>query len=206
MIFRLVGMIFNAVTFPGKVINQIIQGVFTEMYGAPTRRLAVPRDLDEETLAENPERMQDIRELSEGEQPQEDERLEFVVEYEAISGYGKLFLLVLGPFFVTSILALVLYAVTAGVEVMGLVDRETSPLLWLVVFYPGFVIGARAFPNSGPTNELYARSQQTDSLLRFIGYPLVGISKLMALLRFLWVDAIYSLFLYFAIAGPLGLI
>jgi hypothetical protein len=205
MVFGLVGMIFNAITFPGAIVNQIIQNVFEEMYGAPTRRLAVPKEFDEEAIEENPELLQEIRELREGEEPGEDETLEFVVDYDGIPGYTTLFWVVLGPFFVTSIVALVLYAFTAGIEVVGIVERQSSPLLWLVFFYPGFVVGARAFPNSEPTNELYARSQQTDSLLRLIGYPLVGISKLMALLRFLWVDAIYSLLLYLAIAVPLGL-
>jgi hypothetical protein len=205
MVFGLLGMVFNAVTFPGAIVNQIIQNVFEETYGAPTKRLAVPRGLDEDTIEENPELLQEIRELREGEEPREDETLEFVVDYDGIPGYTKLFWIVLGPFFVTSIVSLVLFAFTAGIEAAGIVERESSPLVWLVVFYPGFVVGARAFPNSEPTNELYARSQQTDSLLRLIGYPLVGISKLMSLLRFLWVDAIYALLLYLVIAVPLGL-
>lgn len=205
MVFGFVGMLFNAITFPGAIVNQIIQNVFEEIYGAPTKRLAVPINLDEDAIEENPELLQEIRELREGEEPREDETLEYVVDYDGIPGYSKLFWVVLGPFFVTSIVALVLYAVTAGIEVAGIVDRQSSPLLWFVVFYPGFVVGARAFPNSEPTNELLARSKQTGSLLRFIGYPLVGISKLMSLLRFLWVDAIYSLLIYLVLAIPLGL-
>lgn len=202
----IVGALFNAVTFPGAIVNQIIQTAFEEGFGAPTRRLALPDGLDEETLEENPDLLGDIRELEEGQEPREDETVEYVVDYDGVPTYSSLFWVVLGPFFTTSILALVLFGFTAGVEVAGIVERQSSPLLWLVAFYPGFVVGARAFPNSEPTNELLARSKQTDSPLRFIGYPLVGLSKFMSLLRFLWVDAVYSLLLYLAVALPFGLL
>jgi len=199
----LIGLLFNAVTFPGVVVNQVVQGVYEDKYQVPIERFAIPKDVDERDFQENPEAF--VRPLGAEESPEDDERAEIIVNYESLEGYSSLFGLVLAPFFVTSILALVLFGVTAGLELSGVVVREDNPLLWLLIFYPGFAVAAHAFPNKEPTDALWNRSKTTKSLLRTIGYPLVALSKLMSLLRFLWIDAIYAIALYLLFALPLGL-
>lgn len=200
------GLVFNTVTFPGLVVNQVIQGLFEERYGAPTETFAVPDDLDEAELAENPERLAEIRALDADEDPEPHESVEYAVDYEAVEGYTALFALVLGPFFVTSLLALVLFGASVAAELAGVVSRQGDPVLWLVAFYPGFAVAAHAFPNSDPTDALYERSRRTTSALRAVGYPLGALSKLVTALRFLWVDAVYAVLLYLAVAVPAGVV
>jgi len=199
-------LLFNALTFPGLLANQVLQGLFEERFGAPTRRFAVPDDLDEAELEENPERLQEIRELDESEDPEPHEQVEYAVDYEGVEQYRHLFWLVLGPFFVTSVLALVLFGASVGAEAAGFATRQGNVALWLVLFYPGFAVAAHAFPNSEPTNALYDRSGTTSSRLRLVGYPLVAVSKLGNALRFLWVDAIYAIGLYLLVAVPGGVL
>lgn len=203
----LIGLLFNLVTYPGLFVNQIVQGVFEELYSIPISRFAVATDFDPDEFKDDPGAIEDqIRELGSEESPGEDEQIEYVVEYDAIESYSNLFGLVLGPFFVTSMLAVLFFTVSVGVELLGLVTRQGNTWLWLLLFYPGFAIGSHAFPNAEPTDALLARSRQTGSLLRVLGYPLVALSKLMSLLRFLWIDAIYAIVLYVLVALPFGLI
>ncbi|PSQ48171.1 hypothetical protein BRD19_07450 [Halobacteriales archaeon SW_7_65_23] len=112
----------------------------------------------------------------------------------------------LGPFFVTSVLALLLFGVSVGAEAARFASRQENVALWLVLFYPGFAVAAHAFPNSEPTNALYDRSETMSSPLRLVGYPIVAVSKAVNALRFLWVDALYAIGLYLLVAIPVGAI
>jgi len=202
----LVGLLFAAVTFPGLIVNGVVQQLFVDGYGAPTERIAVPEDPDEETIEEDPAALEQLRTLGPNEEPREGERVEYFTDYEAVRSYNNLLAIVLGPFFVTSILALVSFGACVGADMAGIIDRESGPLLWLAFFYPGFAIAAHSFPNSEPTNALFSRSRQTGSLLKVVGYPIVALSKLINLLRFLWIDALYAIFLCLVLAIPLGVI
>jgi len=202
----LLGLVFNAVTFPGVLVNEIVRGLFEERSGVPTEKFAVPDDLDEAELAENPERLREIRSIDAEEEPEPHETAEYAVDYDAVEEYSRLFSLVLGPFFVTSLFALVLFGACVGAELAGLVSRQDDPLLWLLSFYPGFAVAAHAFPNSEPTDALLARSRRTGSPLRIVGYPIVALSKFVTLLRFLWIDAVYAIALYLALAVPAGVV
>jgi hypothetical protein len=202
----LLGLGFNVVTLPGIVVNQVVQGVFEERYGAPTEKFAVPDDLDETELAENPDRLSEVRALDADEDPKPYEMVEYAVDYEAVEGYSRLFALVLGPFFLTSLLALALFGAQVAAALGGVASRQGNTLLWLLGFYPGFAVAAHAFPGSEQTDALFERSGQTASPLRVVGYPLVALSKLTNLSRFLWVDAAYAVLLYLAVAVPLGVL
>lgn len=46
MVFGLIGLLFNIVTFPGALVNMMVQSVVYERYGAPTRRIAVDESVD----------------------------------------------------------------------------------------------------------------------------------------------------------------
>jgi hypothetical protein len=200
------GLVFNAVTFPGVLVNEIVQGLFEERSGVATEKFAVPDDLDEAELAENPERLQEIRAIDADEDPEPHETVEYAVDYETVESYSGLFSLVLGPFFLTSLFALTLFGASVGAELAGLVSRQDAPLLWLVSVYPGFAVGAHAFPNSEPTDALLERSRRTASPLRLVGYPVVAVSKVVSRLRFLWIDAVYAVALYVVVAVPAGVV
>lgn len=202
----LVGLLFNLVTFPGILVNGVVQAQFEGNYDVPTHRIAVAEDADVDLDGDvDDEALQHMRMLDGGEQPREDEDVELVTDYSAVERYPDLFRIVLGPFFLTSAIALVLFAGTVVVELLELVERQRQPLWWLVAFYPGFVTAAHAFPNADPTSALWEQSKVTDSPLRFVGYPIAAVSKLFALLRFLWIDAVYAILLYALLAVPFGL-
>ncbi|MFY4811311.1 hypothetical protein ACOJIV_01185 [Haloarcula sp. AONF1] len=206
MVFGLIGLLFNIVTFPGILVNGIIQDVFNQEYRVPSARLAVDENVNLDEIEKTEEAMARVsRVLADGEEPGEGERLEEFINYHAVTEYRTLFGVILGPFVATSILALVLFTGAVGLEMMGAVSDENG-LLWFASIYPGFVVAAHAFPNQDPTNALWDRSRKTGSLLRLVGYPLALVSMLFSLLEFLWIDALYALLLYWAIGMPLGVV
>ena len=205
MVFGLIGLLFNIVTFPGMFVNGIIQDVFDETYGVPSARLAVDESVDLDEMETTEAALASVsRVLDPGESPGEGERLEHFTNHRAVEEYGDLFGVVLGPFFVTTLLALVLFGGFVGLQLAGIV-QGSGGLVWWASFYPGFAVAAHAFPNAEPTEALWDRSTETSSLLRLVGYPLVGVSMLFNALEFLWIDAIYAFALFWVVAAPFGL-
>ncbi|AEM55644.1 hypothetical protein HISP_00035 [Haloarcula hispanica N601] len=206
MIFGLIGLLFNIVTFPGILVNNVVQGVFNQKYNVPAARLAVDKGIDLDEVENTEEAMARVsRVLADGEDPGEGERLEQFTNYHGVKPYRTLFGVILGPFFVMSTLALVLFTGAVGLEIVGVVG-DGDGLVWFASIYPGFVVAAHAFPNQGPTSALWDRSRETGSLLRVVGYPLALLSMLFSLLEFLWIDALYALLLYWTVGIPLGVV
>ncbi|AWB27689.1 hypothetical protein [Halococcoides cellulosivorans] len=200
------GIVFNIATFPGIVANRVVQGVFEEYYGVPVHEFAVPEGVDVSDL-EGKTALGDVaRPLGATEEAGADERVERVVDYDALDSFGAMFGLVLGPVVVTTILALALYGISVGLEFGGIVTNEGSPWLWLAGFYPGFALAAHALPNDDPIQALWRQSKRSDSLLQIVGYPLVALSKLVSLLRIFWIDAIYAVVLYALLAMAVGVL
>lgn len=206
MVFGLIGLVFNIVTFPGILVNGIIQDMFNRKYRVPAARLAVEEGVDFEEVEKTEEALAQVsRVLDDGEEPGEGERLEEFVNYHGVTKYRTLFSVILGPFFVTSVLALALFTGAVGLDMIGVVG-DGEGWVWFASIYPGFVVAAHAFPNQDPTGALWDRSKETGSLLRVVGYPLALLSMLFSLLEFLWIDAVYALFLYWAVGIPLGVV
>ncbi|MCU4801443.1 hypothetical protein OB920_13775 [Halobacteria archaeon HArc-gm2] len=204
MVFGLIGLIFNVVTFPGMLINGLVQDRFDGTYGVPEARVAFDDDLDVDDADLDEEALADVaRVLDDGESAGEGETAEWIVNYEGVERFPDLFKVVIYPFVLTSLLAGAVFAVTGGLIEFGLLSQDGN--LWLIPFWIGFATAAHAFPNQDPTDALWRRSSQTSSPLKFLGYPVVGVSKLINALEFLWLDAVYALVLWAAIGTVMGL-
>lgn len=200
MVFGLIGLLFNVVTFPGMLVNGIVQEWFDERYGVPTTTLAIDEDINLEESEES--LLEAARVLDPGEEPTEDEQVELLINYEAVDNYSNLFTIILSPLVVTTIIGGVFFAITAWLLASGV--QTWDDRLWLIPFWLGFSIAAHAFPNQRPTDALWRESGQTSSPLRILGYPIVGLSKLFNALEFLWIDAIYAIAVWYVIGVLLG--
>lgn len=221
LIGALVGIVFKVVTFPGLLINRVVQAFVEESYDVPTTRIAV----DEEGATGTGDEGTDldpaaepaaagmgggagtgsgtgVRILGDGERAAEGETEHVLVDYDAIESYPTLFKLVIYPFAATSLLGLAVYVATAGLLSAGVLSFD-GVLAYGAVWF-GFAISAHAFPNGDPTSALWRRSKATDSTLRFVGYPLVAAAVGVNALRFLWADAIYALGLWALVGYAFG--
>lgn len=203
MIFWLVGLVFNVVTFPGMLVNGVIQDRYDERYGVPAERLAIDDDVDLEGEEMDEAALADVaRVLDDGESAGADETAEWVFDYDGVERYPDLFKVVLFPLGVTTVVGAAIFTVTALLLTSGVLT--TDGLLWLLPFWLGFATLAHAFPNRDPTNALWRRTRETDSLLAVLGYPIVGLSKLFDLLEFLWIDALYAFGVWVLVAYAVG--
>lgn len=203
MVFGLVGLLFNLATFPGIIFSGLVQRLFAVLFDAPMAHVAVDESVDDpqELLDRSDEEVREqVVKLDEGEEAPEGMREEFVVNHAGIDSYLGLVLVVLGPFFVSSTLAFVGFLIAVPLEVV-------NGILYGVAMWLSFSLGAHAFPNSSATDALWRRSKNGDSLLRVVGYPIVGVAVLVNMLEFLWLDAIYAVVLYWvALEGVWGAI
>lgn len=194
MVFGLVGLLFNIATVPGIMFGGLVQRLLAAAMDAPMAHVAIdesvedPQDLFDMSDAEV---RRHARRLDDGEAAPEGMREEFVVDHAAIDSYLGLLVVVLGPFAVSTAVALVGFLVAIP---LGAVHE----VLFYVVAWLAFSVGAHAFPSSTATAALWRRSRAGDSPVRFVGYPLVGAAVLVDLLEFLWLDAVYALVLYVA--------
>ena len=186
------GLLFNVVTFPGILLNGAVQDYYVRKYSVPVARLdagALAAMDDEEleaTLAD-----QDVR--LDG-----DESGDAVVDVYDVDDYGSAFAVTLMPFFVCSAVAFAVFLLS-----VPLFEGEVS--FWWLPVWLGAAIGAHTFPNGVATDALWEQSRSTSSPLRIVGYPLVAVSKLVNLLRFLWIDLLYALALFLAAQWLLGI-
>lgn len=196
----LLSFVFKLITLPGIVLSLILQGVFEELYDVPVvsvnlanlskQELEDELDLDELTDEEFAEFEGALGET-------EDDTTTEYIDYMAIESYGTLFKLVLYPFFTSTLIAAAIYAI------INLTLTWGSIPFWALAWI-GFSLASQSFPNTRPTNALLERSLNDSGLLRFIGIPLAGLSKLMSVLRILWADAVYALVLWYAISLVTG--
>lgn len=189
----LIGLLFNLATFPGIIVNALVQRVLAIALDAPMNRVAVDESVEDTSeLYEmsDEELHRHARLLGDGESAPEGTREEFVVNYRGIDSYAGVFAVVLGPFFVCSVLAFGLLLFSVPIGLLGEIPH-------LIVVWLGLAVGAHSFPNAGATDALWLRSRAGRSPLRLIGYPVVAVSKLVNALRFLWLDAVYALLLFF---------
>jgi len=194
MVFGLIGLVFNLVTFPGILVNQFVQELYAGKYGAPSSRIAIDERVDLDELAEmnDRERSSVARVLGPGESPNEGEREEFVTNYDGIESYRGLFGVVLAPFLACSALAfLILLAWIPFFDLSG---------IGLLGVWLGFSIAAHSFPNGQATDALWNRTTAEGGLLLLVGAPVVGFAHLVNLLEFLWLDAIYAVAIFAAVS------
>src|SRR6056297_1138184 len=111
MVFGLIGTLFNLVTFPGVLFNQLVQDEFVEKYSDVSFDIEGGgeetdfSDLSDEELVDALEEMSD----------EEAEQVQLVADYGEIEPYRNLFFVVLGPFVVSTVVAVLFFVPTAMV-------------------------------------------------------------------------------------------
>ncbi|SDQ27126.1 hypothetical protein [Natronobacterium texcoconense] len=185
----LAGLVFNLVTFPGIVLNGIVQDYYVRKYSVPVARL------DGDALEELDDEELDGRDA----EPASDESGEVVVDFYGIDDYRSTFAVTLMPFFACSAVAFAVFALS-----VPLIEGDV-PFWWLLAWLGG-AVGSHTFPNTVATDALWEQSRATSSPLKFVGYPLVAVSKVVNLLRFLWIDLVYAVGLYLAARSLLGVV
>ncbi|AFZ72340.1 hypothetical protein [Natronobacterium gregoryi] len=103
------------------------------------------------------------------------------------------------PFFVCSVVVFAVFVLS-----VPLVEGDVS-FWWLLVWFGG-AVGAHTFPNAVATDALWEQSRATSSPLKIVGYPIVAVSKVVNVLRFLWIDLVYAVGLYLAAKSLLGVV
>lgn len=185
----LIGLVFNIVTLPGMFLNNVVQNYYIEKYSVPTERVRtdeIAQALEKE--GEIDDEVEDILGELEGGGGEEDS--EEYVDFYDIEKYSHAFVVTLMPFFVCSAIGFVILLAAAPLY-------EVDSNYWLVPFWLGAAFAAHSFPNEVATDALWQKSSDTDSLLRLVGYPIVALSKLVNLLRVLWLDLVYGVVLFF---------
>lgn len=192
MVFGLIGTLFNLVTFPGVLFNQLVQDEFVEKYSDVSFSIeGGDEDTDFSDLSDE-ELVGALEEMSD----EEAEEAQLVADYGEIEPYRNLFLVVLGPFVVSTVVAAVFFVPTVVVFQSG--------IPFLVLAWLGLSIGSHAFPNPGATEILWERSESAETPLRIFGFLVSGAGKLLNMLRFGWVDFFYALGLYYVIILAFG--
>lgn len=114
------------------------------------------------------------------------------------------FAIVAGPFVLNSATAFSLFASVVGKwnRPDSLADVPTQTLLlWLAAVWLAISVSLQAFPSKGDARSLWQvtnRHVRKGNLLAVVGYPVVGLIYLANVMRWLWLDWMYT-------AGLLGL-
>ncbi|SEW21351.1 hypothetical protein [Natrinema salifodinae] len=181
----IIGLLFNIVTYPGMLLNGIVQNHYVRKYSVPVDRL------DAEALEEMDD--DELEDALEGRDVElgGDESGEVAVDFYDIDDYRSAFAVTLMPFFICS-------AVAFAAFILSVPLLEGDVRFWWVPVWLGAAVGSHTFPNAVATDALWEQSQSTPSPLKLVGYPLVAVSKVVNLLRFLWIDLVYALALFLA--------
>jgi predicted small integral membrane protein len=114
------------------------------------------------------------------------------VVHETTDHPGKVFLTSMGPFFVNTILGL-LIILPASIEVIAF--KEYSNPLNLVLAWLGFSILMHAFPSTGDANVMVARILKNDKvnlIPKILAAPFILLVYIGAVGSIVWLDAIYA--------------
>lgn len=220
MVFGLVGLLFNIVTFPGMIVNGLVEMVFAKALGAPSYNVRLRDDVTEEQFAMvceelgldvnylnelDPEMLEGLtREklsiLDEVIEMSKDEAFddgEVLIHYTGMN-FSRVLLVASLPFVVSSALCFGIYLV--GLPVAAILGAIVpTDALWWITMWLGVSMGSHAFPNGKATDALWNKSSEASLPLKLVGYPFAAASVVVSLLEFLWIDAIYALLLFFVV-------
>ncbi len=114
------------------------------------------------------------------------------VAHEPTDNFTTAFLISMGPFFVNSLLCiLICFPAFLPVRFFGIQHPLSYVLLWL-----GVSIGMHAFPSIGDAYLLLQQARKEVSSfnpLAILSFPLVWIIYLANILRFFWLDYLYGI-------------
>jgi len=119
----------------------------------------------------------------------------FVIHDQPASGW-KHFLISVAPFLINTIVGF-LIALPTSLALMG--KAEMGPLDMLLGWL-GLSVAMHAFPSTGDASSMWQalRVPGASWLLRLIGYPVIAIIYLGAVLSVVWLDVIYGVIICFA--------
>jgi len=182
---------YNIATFPGLVLNKAVQEYYVRKYDVPTKGA----DVEEITNKIEKEKEKKGREDEFGEDTEDTVKRmkggkDIYVDFYDIEKYEDVFLVASVPFFVSSgtgFFFLLLAVLFSG----GGIAYSLLP------FWLGVAFAAHSFPDEVATDALWRKSGETESRLRFVGYPLAGVSKVTSRTDPGWTGPVYALFLLF---------
>lgn len=188
MVFGLIGLVFNLVTYPGIFVKDVADEVMLGLFGGTPDPAAAAElgDID----AANQDELVEL--LAERKEEGVDVAAALGVGFSGIDSYRNLLSAVVVPTVVCTLLSALVFLV-------GLPFVPRSSIPFYVVVWLGLSLGAHVFPNDEATMALYERSKSETSPLRFLGYPVAGVSKAAGVIRFLWLDALFALVIYQAV-------
>lgn len=114
------------------------------------------------------------------------------VIHEATDRPGKVFLTSMGPFFVNTLLGL-LIILPASIEVIAF--KEYRNILSLVLAWVGFSVLMHAFPSTGDAKVMVdqiLRNKKVGILPKILAAPFIGLVYVGAIGSVFWLDAIYA--------------
>lgn len=113
------------------------------------------------------------------------------VVHESTSNFTTTFLVAMGPFFVNTILCLLIcLPAYIPIRVFQLDQPLSYFLMWL-----GVSIGMHAVPSNQDANNVYEQAKENIKLrnpLALISFPIVGLIYVFNILRMFWADLIYG--------------
>lgn len=97
----------------------------------------------------------------------------------------------LGPFFINSILGLII----AFPAILPVMEFDTANWSDYLLIYLGVSIAMHAFPSTGDAQSIWSQvsDKSTPLLVKIIGYPVVGLIYLGSLGSFFWLDLVYGI-------------
>lgn len=114
------------------------------------------------------------------------------VSHEATENFTTTFLISMGPFFINTLLCL-LICIPAYMPIHFF---DVSNPLSIVMMWLGFSIGMHAIPSNHDADNVYGQAKQRikqGNPLAIISFPLVWLIYLFNALRIIWVDFFYAL-------------
>lgn len=116
------------------------------------------------------------------------------VVHESIHDFNTSFLVCVGPFILNSLLCILLaFPAFVVVEGLNVKDEFSYLMIWL-----GVSIGMHAFPSKQDANELWGAANIAAKRLNplaLVSYPLVILIHAVNILRVIWADLFYGIFL-----------
>jgi hypothetical protein len=113
------------------------------------------------------------------------------VVHENSNNFYSTFLISMGPFFVNTILCLLIcLPAYMPIKYFNIEHPLSYLLIWL-----GVSIGMHAIPSNQDANNIFEQAKEKvkeKNLLALISFPLVGLIYVFNLLRFFWADLIYG--------------
>ncbi|MDZ7687269.1 MAG: hypothetical protein U5J64_00860 [Halobacteriales archaeon] len=185
--------VYNIVTFPGLVLNKAVQEYYVRKYNVPSKG----PDIEEITTKIEEEKEKKGREDAFGEDTADTVRRMkgeegVYVDFYDIDEYEDVFVVTSVPFFVSSGTGFFFLLVAVLLSGFGVVFSFLS-------FWLGAAFVAHSLPDEVAGDALWRKSRETDSRLRFVGYPLAAVSKATNRLDPRWAGLAYVIVMFLVV-------